>query len=196
MIDLAQYKAAKSQLRPGDLVFYWGSALLSRLIEGLSCNGPSHVQIVESVLADGTVMIAESTIENHVSGVQRHPLTHSIESYPDGSTVGAALLRDDVRARADWSQLSPFVDSCIIGMVGYDVLGLVKFLEPEGLREGQANDVKMVCSSFATAALEHVGVLAGIPYSQSSPQLLIQMRLYASFVPLAGRPRPRHFDSV
>lgn len=195
MNDLAQYNAAKSQLVPGTLVFSWGSGLLSHAIETLSGNGPSHVQVVERVTPDGVVWIAESTIENGVSGVQRNPLADSIAGYPKGSLIGAALLNDATSARADWSKLTPYIDS-LIGKVAYDVAGLVKFLEPEGLREGQLNDKQMVCSSFATAAFEAIGILIGIPYSQVSPEWLLEMGIYSAFVPLLGQPKPHNFNVI
>jgi len=194
--DLVQYNAAKSQLRPGDLIFYWGTALLSRIIETVDAQGPSHVQIVDRVDLDGTVWIAESTMgKGEPNGVQRHPLTVSILAYPNGSKVGAALLDDETRARADFSALDPYVDSCI-GKIAYDVLGLAKFLLPEALREGQINDHNMVCSSFVTSAWEAMRILYGIPYSQASPQLLLAMKLYQAFVPLVGTPVPHNFNTV
>ncbi len=192
MNSIVQYEAVKTQLRPGDLVFYWGSGLLSRLIELLSGNGPSHVQIVEAVLPDGTVMIAESTIENGASGVQRHALAESIAGYPAGSKCGAMLLDDFTRARADWTKLTPYIDALVAGKLGYDVLGLLKFLAPEGLRESQANDRKTLCSSFIAAVYQELGILFAVPVSQVSPQWLISMRIYKLFVALMGKPKPRN----
>lgn len=167
MNDLTQYNSVKSALQPGCKIFYWGTNLLSELIELAqgSPQAPSHVQVVERIEPDGTVWIAESTIQNGVSGVQRHQLAGDI-AYAKGR-VGAAILSTESNARADWSKLTPYIDSCI-GKVAYDVLGLVKFLEPEALREGQINDKNMVCSAFAASVDEALGILFGVPYSQVS----------------------------
>lgn len=190
MNDISLYNQNKHLLRRGDVIFSWGSGLLSHAIELLSDNGPSHVQIYDS-----EDMIVESTIENGVSGVQRNKLSDSVLYYPAGSKIGAALLSEETRARADWSKFDPFVDSCV-GKVAYDVAGLVKFLEPQGIREGQINDKKMVCSSFATALFEALNILYGIPYSQVSPQWFLEMRLFSSFVPLLGDPKPHNFNTL
>ncbi len=192
--DLKQYEANKTLLQRGDLVFFWGSGLLSRLIEFFG-NGPSHVVIVESVRADGTVWIAESTIHNGIAGVQRQSLAELIAGYPSGSKAGAMLLDDFTRGRADWTKLTPFVDSLIAGKTGYDIAGLLKFLAPEGLRESQVNDRKMVCSSVIAAIYQRVSVLYGVPYSQVGTQWLIEMNIFKQFVPLMGNPKPRNIGA-
>jgi hypothetical protein len=181
-------------LAPGTIIFYWGSGLFSRLIELIGRGQPSHVQIVESVAPGGTVWIAESTVLAGVSGVQRHPLALRMAQYPAGTRVAAATVSPQVRLQS-WDRLTPFVDACV-GKVGYDFLGLAEFLEPEILREGQPNNRRMVCSAFVAAALEAVGLLVGVPYSQVSPQWLLEMRIFDSFIPLRGDPRPRNFNSV
>ena len=193
MTDLTVYHSLNSQLPVGTIIFYWGSGLLSHAIEFLSGNGPSHCQMVYRIDADGTIWVVESTIENGVSGVQVNRLEQSILAYPHGSAVGAALLSPTANARADWSKLEAAVNA-LIGKVAYDVLGLLKFLEPEGLREGQINDHKMVCSALLAELLTVVGILAGIPYSQVSPEWLIEMGIFALFMPLVGNPKPHNFD--
>ena len=195
MNSLIRYNSVKSQLRPGDLIFYWGTAPISHAIEILSGNGPSHVQMVETIEANGDVMIVESTIRGKVNGVQRYELGASIQEYPSGSSVAAAILSDSSRARADLARLTPAIDA-VIGKVGYDVLGLAKFLLPEGIRLGQPNDHKMVCSSLVMYLEEAIGLLEGIPYSQASPQLEIQMNLYKGLLPLYGNPRPHNFNTI
>ncbi len=149
------------------------------------------MQIVEAVLPDGTVWIAECTIHNGVSGVQRNSLSMRIASYA-GSRVGAMLLDDFTRQRADFTKLTPYLDAVIAGKIGYDIVGLFKFLAPQGLRESQLNDRKMVCSSIICAAYLKLGILFGVPFSQVSPQWLMEMNLFKQFVPLLGNPKPRN----
>ena len=193
MNSLDQYNAVKSHLPVGTTVVYWGSGILSHAIEWLSDNGPSHAQVIDRIDPDGTIWVAESTIEAGRNGIQRNRLDLSIANYPAGSTCGALIISPEYNARADWAAASRFVDS-VEGKVGYDVLGLVKFLEPEGLREGQINDHKEVCSAFVAQYDLAANLLVGIPYSQVSPEWLVEMGIYSRFIPLLGNPKPHNFN--
>src|SRR5208283_3055080 len=114
-------------------------------IEELSA-GPSHVQLVEYVGSITGPIVCESTIERHHNGVQRNALRTSIANYPEGSSIAALYLRPEYRARADWSRLTPLVNT-MLGKVHYDVLGLFGELLPAALREALGREQAKFCSA-------------------------------------------------
>ncbi len=194
MNSLDQFNAVRSQITVGSLPFWWGGGVFSHAIEFLSGNGPSHVQFVYRIDPDGTIWVAESTMgKGEPNGIQINRLDQSILAYPDGSTCGVAILSPEANARADWPSALRYIDS-VVGKVNYDPFGLVKFLLPEGLREGELNDHKMVCSAFVDKVLDVAGVLRGVPYSQASPELLIEEGIYWKMLPLLGNPQPHNFN--
>lgn len=197
MNDLTQYRTIEPLLVRGTTIAYFGTGLLSRIISDLTHGGPSHVQLVEYVDPNLGPIVAESTMEPGRNGVQRNQLRQSLLSYPGGSSVAALFLDDSSRARGNWDQLSGFIDSCIAAHVEYDVWGLVKFLFPEAVETSAPPSHKMVCSAFRDAAFQQIGVLQKIvSYSDVSPEMVIEERIYSEWKPLLGNPRLVNFNSL
>jgi hypothetical protein len=200
MNDLTQYNAIRGRLRPGDIIVFWGRAPLSLLIEFFDA-GPSHCAIVRQPLtADGDdVTISQSTIQHGVNGVQTDPLGWTIAAYGAGE-IAALRLDDATRAKIDWQKFYKTIGAAE-GSVQYDTADLVEFLLRDipvlGVRAAQGeHKTKMVCSAWVTALLEASGVLRGIDYTATTPQQLVEMRLYSDCLPLLGNPHPSQFNTI
>jgi hypothetical protein len=197
--SLTQYSAAKGQLRAGDVVVFYGTALTSRAIE-LFATGPSHVAIIRQPVAEGAdVKICHSTIDHGVNGVQTEPLGEIIADYGPVS-VAALRLSDAARKRIDWFEFYKVIGASD-GFVKYDVANLFDFLIRDipvlGARVAQGeNKTAMVCSSWVTAVLEASGLLTGINWTKVSPQDIVEMHIYEGSVPLLGNPKLTRFNTV
>ena len=110
MNDLTQYNAVKHQMRPGDLIAFWGAHPISFLIN-LFATGPSHVAVVRQDIheqsANSTdVTIIESTINPNGgarvrNGVQTNQLGKVLAEYGSGARAAWLPLSEESRRRLD-----------------------------------------------------------------------------------------------
>jgi hypothetical protein len=200
MNDLTQYNRVRGQLRAGDIIMFWGSSPLSRVIECINA-GPSHSAILrQPVTADSDATICQSTIQNGHNGVQTDPLGWTIGGYDKAGSIAALRLDDAIREKIDWQKFYAVIGAAD-GNVRYDVADLFEFLLRGvpilGVRVAQAeHKTRMVCSSWVTAVLESCGVLTGINWTQVSPQQLVEMHIYKDFIPLFGNPKLSRFNTI
>lgn len=193
-------------VRAGDLIVYCGRDPLSRAIEILA-DTPSHVAVVRQGSHDGSAAtITESTIEGGVvgaltggrNGVQTHPLSDYTADY-DG-WIACLRLKDETRARANWFRFYELIGKAE-GTVRYDTAGLFEFLLREipvvGVRIApeEKQDV-MYCCAWACALYSALGIVAGVNWSHTRPQDLVEMGLWRDWIPIAGHPRLKRFNSL
>lgn len=192
MLDLQQYYSVRGQLRPGDVIVFYGATLLDRLIEAAS-DGPGHSAVVRSPWSAGRdVVIEESTITPGRNGVQHSYLGQRLGGYPAGSSAAALLLGDQPRARIDWFRFYQYIGS-IDGCVKYDIAGLFEFLLPQALDRMPSRE--MVCSVAVAAILAHCGALENVNWAKLRPQDLVELPdFYKRSVPLLGQPPVRNFN--
>ena len=206
MNNLAQYNAVRTQLRPGDLVMFWGRKPLPLLIE-LFGAGPSHCAIVRQSVHQGSdVLISESTRpfileKGDRNGVQTNPLgtVISTEYAPGGQAAGLRLSQAS-RGRIDWEKFYAWLGACD-GHVAYDVDGLFEFLLRDipviGARVAQGEKLDaMVCSAFVCSTLTRCGLLCGVNWTKCTPQDLVEMGIYENSAPLLGNPKLSRFNTV
>ena len=196
MTDLRQYDAVRNSLCAGDVVVFWGSTVLSRMIE-LPTEGPSHVAIVRwGVTEDHDVEIEESTIEGNRNGVQHNPLGWTLANYPHGSSAAALLLNDATRAKINWHKFYDYIGS-IDGRVHYDIPGLFRFLLPEALDRPVSVTDKMVCSVAAGRILIECEAIEHVNWAECKPQTLVELGIYKPDpLILLGSPRLHNFNLI
>lgn len=104
-------------MKPGDLVFFWGNDVVSKLIE-LTTFGPSHVGILTNykgqlLLAESTTLCPHPCIAQNkcVSGVQLHPLADRVRDYPRGRVRLYPLVDDCQLTPAQTTRLEELVTS-------------------------------------------------------------------------------------
>jgi len=192
MNDLTLYNQNRHDLRPADLVLFWGTEPISYAIK-LFAGGPTHSAIVRQPAIGGhDVRIIESTIEGSKNGVQTNFLGQTLANYGAGAQAAALLLKDEVRARIDWEAFYAFCGASE-DRVKYDVGGLFEFILREvpiiGTRVGQEEKQNaMVCSAWAAALWSKCGLISHINWSKMRPQDLEELALYRLWVPLLGNP--------
>jgi hypothetical protein len=159
MNDLTQYLSVRAQLRPGDVVVFWGPKrnLLSALIELATQGGPSHTAIIRQPAQGWGVdaKITQSTLDSTGNGVRTNSLADTIAHYPAGSSAAALLLSDETRARIDWQKFYAYIGS-IDGIVKYNVPELFEFLLPAALDRGEPSNSR-VCSVCVGSILGNCG---------------------------------------
>jgi hypothetical protein len=200
MNDLTQYYAARATLRAGDIIGFYGTALISWAIR-LFAPGPSHCGFVRQPMMGGKdVLMCESTIENGNSGVQTNALGNEIANY--GAPLDAAVLylSDETRKRIDWFKFYQIIGSAE-DHTKYDTIGLIEYLERDipilgpRIAQGQHKN-KYVCSAWNAAVMEYCGVTAGVDWSQATPQQIVEMGIYRGWSPLCGKPTLTRFNTV
>lgn len=196
MNSLAQYNAVKHLIRPGDVVLFWGTSLLSATIEAFDA-GPSHSAIVRQGVSDQgqDATITQSTIQRwngvELNGVQTEPLGATVAGYDSRAAIAVLRLRQDIRARIDWHSFYEIIGASD-GFVGYDIAGFFEYLIRDipviGAHVAQGeHKTKMVCSAWVVALLTGCGVLLGIDWTQTTPTDLLRMAIYEDALPLLGR---------
>lgn len=205
MNDLTNYKANRDKIRPGDIVMFWGKGPLSWLIKFFA-SGPSHCGIVRQASHEGKspTLLESSIIEGPNGkthdGVQTSNLDWRVSHYDDGASMALLRLSEPVRKEIDWFKFYMFAGECC-DRVKYDKIGLGEFLVREvpvlGTRIAQDEHKNlMVCSALVTAMLEHCGVLRGINWAKVTPQDLVEMNIYAEWLPLLGQPKLKRFNTI
>lgn len=199
---LINYQKVRLRIQPGDVIAFSGTGFLASLIEAFSGSRLSHVAVVRQAAHDPSdATIIESTITDNRNGVQTNPLGDRIANYDDDGRIWWLPLSQQIRQMIRWDKFWEFCGAAD-GIVGYDTPGLFEFLWRSipflGPRVAQKeNEQRMVCSACAVALFEACGVLRGINYSKVTPQDLAEMRLYARYVQLAGKPaKIRNFNTV
>jgi hypothetical protein len=198
---VSQYTDVRNKLRPGDIVVFSGVQPISWLIKFYSNSPVTHAGIVTDVFGASDVQLSESTIENGKNGVQTNPLSTTLAGYGRGSSASGLLLRDEIRAKIDWTKFYAFITACT-GQVKYDVKGLFLFLAASaplfGQFVSQSEDPKqMFCDAWVIAVLEACGVLCGINYRKMKPQDLVEMALYQPApLPLLGNLKLKRFNTI
>jgi hypothetical protein len=202
--------AAWAGMRPGDIIAFEGTGLLSSLIEFFTNSRVTHTGMVRWAAGEpACIEVTSSTISSLLSGPQTEPLIEVLGADYAQGRAWWLPLRDDIRALGDWVTAGAFIDVAQsfvrVGgpkAVQYDKAGLLGFVLREtpiiGAYICQASDPHAAfCSSYVTAILEAAGILRGINARQVSPQQLCEMKLYRECVQIWGTPAViRKFNTV
>jgi hypothetical protein len=188
------YALAAPSMRPGDIIAFHGTELISDAIDDFTHSPISHIATVRQGVHDGAgVIITESTIADGVSGPQSHSLGEVLAGeYPHGR---AWWLREaeSVRARVDWQKFYAFIGEAE-GSIHYDIAGLFGFLERALPVLGphlcqHENPREMFCDAYALAILEACGVAeAAINWREQTPQDFLDMPFFGGCVQIWGAP--------
>lgn len=192
--------------QPGDLIFFFGTGILSNIIK-LFSHGPTHSAMIidpSSVTDDGAgeggPYIAESSIERHIDGVQINSLPIRIRSYDRGGSIALARLDPRIRTVLDFPAMWKLLYT-IVNRDRYDKLELLEYVARhvpfiEYVPQWD-NPNREVCSELL-AMLFAAGGLPGLEPFDSTPGTLMWMKIYSSPLEwLYGRPRNvKKFNTV
>lgn len=182
--------------QPGDIVFFWGTGLLSWSIEFLT-KGPSHCGILidprlvtDDGAGQGGPYLAESTRNDGKDGVRVSSLPNRIAEYDKGGAIAIARLDTKTSSALDyekmWNLLYARVDRD-----RYNAIELAEYLArripfveyiPAWNDPGREYCSQLVGMMLATS-------LPGIHPFLSRPRDFFEMRLYSSLEWLHGTPR-------
>jgi len=180
-------------MRTGDIIAMGDDSFISRLVRFGTRSDVGHVGMVYRT--QGFVELLEAVKTGRLSG--RIGVTRLSQRVAEYERCGGRMwwlpLSEDIRADLDEDRL--IAAMAAQEGVKYDLWGAIA---SGTIFSAEPDPTSLFCSESCAYAFRQAGVLpAGWNYSETTPQELIALRLYACAVPLVGNiPEPRGFNSV
>ena len=188
-----RYTRARTRMRTGDIIAMGDDSFLSRLVRFRTRSDAGHVGMVYKT--QGFVELLEAVRTGWFSGeIAPTRLSQRVAEYVRaGGRMWWLPLSEEVRANLDEDRL--IAAMAAQEGVKYDLWGAIA----SGTIFSAKPDPKtLFCSESCAYAFQQAGILPPAwNYSETSPQELIALRLYARAVPLVGDlQEPRGFNAV